>query len=66
MSPRKSLPIASPPTHPATALKQTGKRAPRRPRKDNSHTELTRNELEQMVFDAAHLRAINARSRSGA
>lgn len=38
----------------------------RKRRKGNGRTELSRRELEQMLFDVARLRAANARSRSRA
>jgi hypothetical protein len=37
-----------------------------RPYKDNLHPALSRRELEQLLFDAARMRAAIARSRSGA
>jgi len=52
---------------PAAKSPAAGKRsraaARRRPPKGNSHTELSRDELQKMLFHAAHLRALNARSR---
>jgi len=66
MSPRKSLSVASWPTPPAAAMKRPKAGALRRRHKGNSQTELTRSELEEMVLEAARMRAVNARSRSGA
>ena len=59
MSPRKILPSASP-AHPTPKHLRT--RASRHPRKGNSHTELTKSELEKMMLDAARLRALYAQS----
>jgi hypothetical protein len=62
MSPRRTLPSASSPRHFASASKRIRTRAPRHSRKGNSHAELTKSELEEMVFQAARMRAIKARS----
>jgi len=47
---------------PAVAARPPRKRALRRPHKGNSHTELNRSELEQMLFQAARMRAAKAHS----
>jgi len=64
MSPRKSLSVASLPAPPLGAVKRP-KAGVRHRRKGNSQTEMTRSELEEMVLEAARMRAVNARSRSG-
>ena len=64
MSPRNLPSAAARPKQPAVAANRMKARARRR--KGNSHTELTRSELEQMVLEAARMRAVQARSRSGA
>ena len=66
MPSRKSPSVASWPTQPVTAVRRPRAGAPRLRRKGNSHAQLSRSELEQMLFDAARMRASGARSRSGA
>jgi ribosomal protein L13E len=63
MSPRRS-PSAAP--TPPLAVAQRPQRAAhgRVPRKGNSQTEFTAEELEKMVVEAARRRAVGARSRS--
>jgi len=66
MPSRKSPSVASWPAHPVAAVRRPKAGALRRRRKGNSHAQLTRDELEQMLLDAARMRASGARSRSGA
>jgi hypothetical protein len=61
MSARKILP-STPATQPARAMKRIRAHASRHARKSNSHTALTKSELEKMMLDAARLRAIYAHS----
>ena len=61
MSPRKSVSLGSFPTQRIAAARPPKARAARR-RKGNSQTEMTRSELEEMVLQAARMRAIKARS----
>lgn len=65
MSPRKSVSLGSFPTKPFAAVHPPKARAVRR-HKGNAQTEMTKSELEEMVFQAARMRAVKARSRSGA
>ena len=61
MSPRKSVSPGSFPTHPVAAARARKARvAPRL--KGNSQTEMTQNELEEMVLQAARMRATKAHS----
>ena len=54
---------ASPTTKSPAAGKRPKTTARRRPLKGNSHTDLSRDELQKMLLQAAHSRALNARSR---
>ena len=53
-----------PSNSPAAGLRSAQASSRRRRRKGNGHTELSRRELERMLFDAARVRAANARMRS--
>lgn len=61
MSPRKSVSPGSFTTHRIAAVRPRKARAVRR-HKGNAQTEMTKSELEEMVFQAARMRAIKARS----
>ena len=63
MPAQKPLSAASPATRSPAAVKRPKGSARRRAHKGNSHTELSRDELQKMLFQAAYLRAANARSR---
>jgi len=54
---------ASPTTKSPAAGKRPKGAARLRPPKGNSHTDLSRDELQKMLFQAARSRALNARSR---
>jgi hypothetical protein len=59
MSPRKSVSLGSFPIPRIAAVRPPKARAARR-RKGNSETEMTKSELEEMVLQAARMRAIKA------
>lgn len=61
MSPRKSISPGSFPTHPVAAARARKARAEPR-HKGNSQTQMTQSELEEMVLQAARMRAIKAHS----
>ncbi len=61
MSPRKSVSPGSFTTHRIAAVRARKARAAPRP-KGNSQTEMTQSELEEMVLQAARMRAIKAHS----
>ena len=55
-----------PSNSPAAGLRSAQASSGRTSRKGNEHTELSRSQLERMLFDAAKARAANARGRSRA